>query len=297
MKYLILTDHPRNDLRVSMSQKYLDSVTLQIPRWLARFFWIPGYCSLVYLLTFFYRFDRLYCHDLFLSYAGIKRGNLVFADLHENFHDCYNHSRFRFGFVKWFFRSARIEKMITKIRERAIIITVSRPLAKIYGTERYYPNVGMPRFKLYKNDHLIPVIVFVGRDRGMDKIHWDKVKGNYLLRILPNDNDPENRIDLLSADIGIIPNQPSPQMAVCSPWKLFTYMNYGLCVVCGSWMENVRDIIQTYGCGVATSDIEGKLSFLLKHIDLAREIGEHGRDAVKREYNEEKMVKPLFGKL
>ena len=318
MKYLIITDHPKNDMRVSKSQRYLNSVVLQIPSWLSRFYCFPGYCFIIYLLTFFYRFDRIYAHDLFCSYAGIKRRKYIIADLHENFHDCYNHARFRFRIMKWFCRSERIERMVDKIKRKADkIITVSKGLADIYQTEYFYPNIGNPTKEYRKFDMSFNHVVFIGRNRDLEFIKWHEITEYFYLIIMSNNvpkldvppnieviytgsndsNDPVNRNWLQLAKIGLLPNRRNPQTAIASPNKLFTYMDYGLCVLCGSWMENVRDIISRYDCGLFSENIEHGLSALLRHKEIVIKFGCNGRQAILNEYNEEALIKPIFERL
>ena len=321
MKYLIITDHPRNDLRVSKSQKYLDNVTLQIPPLMARFFWVPGYCSVVYLLTFFYRFDRIYAHDLFLSYAVIGRRKPVIADLHENFYDCYNHSRFRFRWLRWFFRTERITKMIKAVEHRSYQLIVSSRLStEVYHTSLYYDNVQPPTVDLQKI--IVPerIVVFIGRNRDLESIDWLLIKQPFTLVVMSN-NVPRlnvplninviytgsnssysevNQYWLQRAMIGLLPHRPSSHIKTCSPNKLFTYMDNGICVLYGSWMSNVHEIVSRYKCGYPVMvmggcmTIEGGLQWLLYREKEARQIGQNGRAAVMNEYNEQKIIELLF---
>lgn len=318
MRYLILTDHPLNDLRVSKSQKYLkDSKTLQVPSFLSKFFWIPGYPLLISLITYFYRFDALYCHDLFLSYAGIKRkGKKTYCDLHENFYDHFNHARFKYKFIGWFFRKKRIQKMLSRVIKDGVVITVSRGIADSYDTKYYYPNVSSPtltidiiKFRTYDKN----VFVFVGRNRELENIDWSIFSGS--LFIYSKDNidcqkitDSANgRIDVTQYKdfhgnfipingIGLLPNKYSLQSIDASPNKLFTYLNSGIPVVCSDYMREVVRVLDKYDCGYYAETIEKAMMLAIKDVDGLGEKAGNARKAVF-EYNEDNLVKPLFDQI
>lgn len=317
MKYLIITDHPYNDIRVNKSQKYLDNVTLQIPRWMGKFNWVPGYCFIVYLLTFFYKFDRIYTHDLWTSFAGIKRNKYIICDLHENYHDCFIHNSYKFQFLKWFFRQSRINRLLETVIKKADRAVVSSRLStEVYPTSLYYDNVQSPSelTKIYSD---MPIVVFIGRNRFLEKIEWYKIKYSFIL-IIMSENTPKlsvpdnitvqytesNKTDseinqywLKRALIGLLPNLKSNHTYTCSPNKLFTYMDYECCVLYYSWMGNVDEIVRKYNCGLSTDNIADGLNYLLSHIDLTQDMARNGRKAVLESYNEETIIKPLFESL
>lgn len=317
MKYLIITDHPRNDIRVNKSQKYLDNVTLQIPRLMAKFNWFPGYCYIVYLLTFFYKFDRIYTHDLWTSYAGIKRNKYTICDLHENYFDCFIHNTYKLKFMKWFFRQSRINKLLRIVIKKADRLVVSSRLSiEVYATNLYYDNVQTPSEipKIYTG---IPIVVFIGRNRFLEKIEWYKIKHRFILVVMSNNtpqlsvpdnitveytgsNSTDNEINqywLKRALIGLLPNLKSYHTYTCSPNKLFTYMDYECCVLYHSWMGNVDEIVCKYNCGLATANIADGLIYLLDNIVLTQELAKNGRKAVLKSYNEETIIKSLFDEI
>jgi len=285
MRYLILTDHPSkyNDLRVSKSQKYLvDSKTLYIPPMVAKFFWVPGYTWMVWLITLFYRFDALYCHDLFLSCAGVKRWRRkkVICDLHENFYDCFNHARFRFRFLKWFFRPARINRMIRKVKKHGTIVTVTKGIADMYGTDLYYPNVGVNSNESLGVMH--KRLVFIGRDRGLKDVDHDI----YHIK-------SECTVFLKIRGIGLLPNPDNPQNNHASPNKLFCYMNSGMPVVCASHMREVVKVIDKYGCGYYEDTIDQAIKKAMDDPYIGIK-ADNAKRAVIDEYNEENLVVPFF---
>lgn len=302
MKYLILSDHPINDLRVSKSQKYLPGKTLQIPKIIAKFFWVPGYGFLIYLLTFLYKFDCLYAHDLFLSRAATMRNKPVYADLHENFYDCFHHSKFRLKIVGWFFRDARIYKMIEKVKDKATVITCTRPQADLYGTRFFYPNVGSGEIDLYKK-HKRDSIIFVGRNRGLENVNWKEVPRNHLIIISDNTgfdvratylklSDPRVKHIYRTSTYGLLPNPANPHTRIASPNKLFTYMKNGLAVICADHMEEVVRIIDKYDCGYHAPTIEEAINKALTSDPIQK--CNNARMAVFEEYNERKLVRPVF---
>lgn len=308
MKYLILSDHQKNDLRVSKSQVHLPGKTMQIPKLMAKFFWVPGYGLLIYLLTFLYKFDCLYAHDLFLSRAAVMRNKPVYADLHENFYDCFNHSKFKYKFVKWFFRPTRIEKMISKIKKKATIVTVSKSLADIYQCNYFYPNVGDGSVSLHKKTHN-DRIFFVGRNRGLEHIDWNEKPKCEL--IVVSDNFPEINLPdhitlrvLKTGDLrirsyahvciyGLLPNKDCPQSEVASPNKLFTYMKYGMTPICADHMKEVVKVIDKYDCGYHAPTIEQAILKAFADTDTSNK-SMRAREAVFDHYNEKKLVEPVF---
>jgi len=317
MKYLIITDHPRNDIRVNKSQKHLDNVTLQIPRLMAKFKWVSGYCFVVYLLTFFYKFDRIYTHDLWTSYAGVKRNKPVICDLHENYIDCFIHNTYKFKLLKWFFRPTRIYKMLRVITTKADKLVVSSRLStQIYDTPYFYDNVQNPSC-LGKFNNYIPVVVFIGRNRYLEKVNWRKIKHRFILVVM-SENAPKlatpdnikvvytgsnktgndtNQYWLDRASIGLLPNLQSNHTYTCSPNKLFAYMDKECCVLYHEWMGNVKEITDRYNCGYGTNDIAAGLDYLLGNMKLTQEFARNGRKAVLNSYNEESIIKPLFDEI
>lgn len=317
MKYLIITDHPRNDIRVNKSQKYLDNVTLQIPKLMAKFAWVPGYCFVVYLLTFFYKFDRIYTHDLWASYAGIKRRKYVICDLHENYYDCFTHSSYKFKFLKWFFRQSRINRMLKAVIKKADKLIVSSRLStQVYPTNLYYDNVQSPS-ELRKIYCGVPIVVFIGRNRFLEKVKWHKIKYHILLVIMSENtpklsvpdnitveytnsnktDHPDNQYWLQRALIGLLPNRKSEHTYTCSPNKLFTYMDSECCILYHEWMGNVKEIVDKYSCGFATTDIADGLNYLLTYINFTQLLAINSKKAVLDSYNEESIIKPLFESL
>lgn len=297
MKYLIVTDHKKNDLRVSKSQRYLPgSKTLQIPGWLARFNFVPGYCHLVYLLTLFYKTDVIYSHDLFLSYACCWRNKSTYADLHEDFYSCYENNKYRVKFIKWFYRPERIWRMADTIRKLSIVIAPTEILVKKYGASLFYPNVGTPSPEIpEKTETPFPVIVYIGRIRRI--IHLHRIKSSYTIHFISDHRTPQAKKILLKATIGLINGWKNDNSRLSLPNKLFTYMNYGICVVCPEWMEETAKIIKRYDCGYVVKSVNTELAAILQDKEEVKRKGKNGRLAAETEYNEDTLVKPFFERL
>jgi hypothetical protein len=219
--------------------------------------------------------------------------------------------------MKWFFRQSRINKLLRIVIKKADRLVVSSRLSiEVYATNLYYDNVQTPSEipKIYTG---IPIVVFIGRNRFLEKIEWYKIKHRFILVVMSNNtpqlsvpdniaveytgsNSTDNEINqywLKRALIGLLPNLKSYHTYTCSPNKLFTYMDYECCVLYHSWMGNVDEIVCKYNCGLATANIADGLIYLLDNIVLTQELAKNGRKAVLKSYNEETIIKSLFDEI
>ena len=320
MRTLILTDHPRNDLRVSHSQRYIgNSVTLQVPKWLSKFQIFPGYPLIVYLMTLFYKFDRVYCHDLWMALAGIKTRKPVMSDLHEDFYDCYNHATFKYSFLKWFVRQKRMTRLIRKVQNGSgELITVSDGLARKYVAYNHYPNVQEKAIN-YKIKTISPCLVYLGgmrKGRGLDDLaaaipniehrcniyligdNIPFMQGSELVDVynVPSGHSSIDRI-MRMACVGLLPNTDTPQNKYCSPNKLWLYMSHGMAVLARPWMVNVCDIITKYDCGHVNLGLAEGINEMITNPVWLDNMGKNGKLATALEYNAETLIKPILERL
>jgi glycosyltransferase involved in cell wall biosynthesis len=91
---------------------------------------------------------------------------------------------------------------------------------------------------------------------------------------------------------------PGPTFNLALPIKLFEYMAAGIPVIASNF-DLWRDIIEKHDCGFCIDpfDIEGiceKVNFLKLNPEVAREMGQRGRDAVKLHYNWEGEARKLI---
>ncbi len=104
---------------------------------------------------------------------------------------------------------------------------------------------------------------------------------------------------LSKSRVGIVTFLPSPNHTYSQPNKLFEYMSAGIPVVASNF-ELWKRIVEDYDCGICVNpespqEIENAIKKLIDNPELAKKMGENGRQAVKAKFNwaseEEKLIR------
>lgn len=116
--------------------------------------------------------------------------------------------------------------------------------------------------------------------------------------------DGEVRRILSQSTAGIVALKATPNYLYSLPIKMFEYMQAGIPVIASNFPE-WRMIVEKYDCGILIDpedpgSIATAIDFIIDNPELARQMGENGKNAVEHKFNwvsEEKKLLKLYGTL
>ena len=112
---------------------------------------------------------------------------------------------------------------------------------------------------------------------------------------------------LITADLGVIPLQPTPRYLYCpgeNILKLFEYMAAGLPVLISDF-PRLKEFVESVNVGMGVdptspADIAKAIDYLYRNPEVRRELGENGRRAILEQFNwdrEERKMLAVYRRL